>query len=255
MIMNNHRLFELATPVVFAHRGAKKYAPENTLASFQKALEMGAQALELDVTLSKDGEVVVIHDDRVDRTTNGTGEVTNLTRAELKDLDAGAWFSEEFAGEQIPTLAEILELVQSKALINIEIKNAGKRNAELVEKTVMLVKKTKRQESIIFSSFIPGNVKKLRIRLPGCPTGLLTLPGLLGKVEIGLLGRISPDLIHPHYSSVNQRFIQKQHSRFKRVHTYTVNEVELMQTLAAWGVDGFFCDDLLLAQQVLTKTS
>ncbi len=253
--MNNHRLFELARPVVFAHRGAKKYAPENTLASFQKALEMRAQALELDITLSKDGEVVVIHDDTVDRTTNGKGAVTDLDLADIKKLDAGAWFSKEFAGERIPTLSEVLNLVQDKALINIEIKNAGKRNAELVEKAAALVKKVKRQESIIFSSFIPKNVRTIRAALPECPAGLLTLPGLVGKMEIDLLGGISPDLIHPHYSSLSARFIQRQHAHLKRVHTYTVNDPDLIRTLAQWNVDGFFCDDLVIAQQVLSSIS
>ncbi|MGV8025216.1 MAG: glycerophosphodiester phosphodiesterase [Anaerolineaceae bacterium] len=253
--MNNHRLFELAKPVVFAHRGANKYAPENTLASFRKALELGAQALELDITLSKDGAVVVIHDDTVDRTTNGKGAVADLNLAEIKKLDAGAWFSKDFAGEAIPTLEEVLALVQDKALINIEIKNAGKRNEELVQKAAALVVKEKKQESIIFSSFIPKNVCIIRKILPECPAGLLTLPGAAGKIEISLLGRVSPDLIHPHYSSVSARFIERRHAHLKRVHTYTVNDPELMRTLARWNVDGFFCDDLVLAQQVLAKIS
>ncbi len=253
--MNNHRLFELAKPVVFAHRGAKKYAPENTLASFQKALELGAQALELDITLSKDGEVVVIHDDSVERTTNGKGAIADLNLEEIKKLDAGAWFSKGFVGEKIPTLEEVLALVQGKALINIEIKNAGKRNEELVQKAAHLVVKVKKQENIIFSSFIPKNVRIIRKILPECPAGLLTLPGFAGKMEIGLLGGVSPDLIHPHYSSLSARFIQRQHTHLKRVHTYTVNDPDLMCTLVQWNVDGFFCDDLVLAQQVLAKIS
>lgn len=251
--MNNHCLFYLSKPVVFAHRGASKYAPENTLASFHKALKMGAQALELDITLSRDGEIVVIHDDTLDRTTNGSGAVADLTLDEIKSFDAGSHFSAEYAGEKIPTLKEVFELVGSEALINIELKNAGKRNTELVQKAAALVKSMKLQETIIFSSFYLQNVRGIQKAIPECPVGLLTLPGFLGNVEIGLLGGISPDMIHPHFSSLTAKFIQRQHAHLKRVHTYTVNDPELMQTLAAWKVDGFFCDDLLLAQKTLEK--
>jgi glycerophosphoryl diester phosphodiesterase len=253
--MNNHRLFELAKPVVFAHRGASKYAPENTLASFQKALAMGAQALELDITLTRDGELVVIHDDALERTSNGKGLVADLNLTYIKELDAGAWFSTEFAGEKIPTLKEVFQLVQDKALINIEIKNAGKRNEELVQKAAGLVAKLKRQETVIFSSFIPKNIRFIQKALPECPAGLLTLPGFIGKIEMGLLGGISPDLIHPHFSNLSARFIQRQHARLRRVHTYTVNDPELIRTLTRWEVDGFFCDDLVAAQRVLAEIS
>jgi glycerophosphoryl diester phosphodiesterase len=253
--MNNHRLFELVTPVVFAHRGASKFAPENTIASFRSALEMGALALELDITLTKDGEVVVIHDDTVDRTTTGgTGAVADLDLAHIQTLDAGAWFSMDFAGEKIPTLQEVFAFVQNKALINIELKNAGKRNPDLVQKAVELVKSMHMQETVIFSSFYPKNVRMVRELLPECPVGLLTLPGIIGKLEILFSAKISPDMIHPHYSSLTAAFIQKQHARLRRVHTYTVNEPALIRKMIDWEVDGFFCDDLITAQRVFTDT-
>ncbi|HAF62801.1 MAG TPA: glycerophosphodiester phosphodiesterase [Anaerolineaceae bacterium] len=251
--MINHRLYELNRPVVFAHRGASKYAPENTLASFRKAMDMGAQALELDVTLSRDGTVVVIHDDTVDRISNGNGEVGDLTLAQIQALDAGSWFSVELTGERIPTLEEVFDLVGKQALINIELKNAKKRNTELVQKVAALVKAHNVQETVIFSSFIPKNVRLTRALLPECPVGLLTLPGFLGKLEMVLFPNNSPDLIHPHHSNVSAAFIEKQHARMRRVNTYTVNDADLMRTLIGWDVDGFFCDDLITAQQVLTK--
>lgn len=251
--MNNHRLYELHRPVVFAHRGASKFAPENTLASFQKALDMGAQALELDVTLSRDGKVIVIHDDRVDRISNGSGEVSNLLLSDIQKLDAGSWFSPQFKGEKIPALEEVFNLVKKQALINIELKNAGKRNQELVQKTAELVHTHNLHETVIFSSFIPANVRLTRVLLPECPIGLLTLPDFLGKLEMILFPNISPDLIHPHHSNLSETFIEKQHARMRRVHTYTVNDAALMRTLIGWDVDGFFCDDLITAQQVLSK--
>lgn len=251
--MKDHRLYELPTPLVFAHRGGKKYAPENALASFSKALAMGAQAIELDVTLSKDEEIVVIHDNTLDRTTNGSGRVDAMTLLELKELDAGSHFSSEYSDQRIPILAEVFELVGEKAIINIEIKDAGKRNALLVERTVALVRSQQMQRQVIFSSFIPENVRGVRSELPDCPVGLLTLPGLPGRVEYFLMSNLSPQLIHPHHSTLSERFIKRQHARGRRVHTYTVNEAPLMRRLAAWGVDGFFCDDIPLAQKTLAE--
>lgn len=252
--MNNHRLFELVTPVVFAHRGASKFAPENTIASFRSALEMGALALELDITLTNDGEVLVIHDDAVDRTTDGTGAVAELNLAEIKKLDAGMWFLPEFKGEKIPTLTEVFAFVQDEALINIELKNAGKRNAELVQKAVDLVTSMNMQETVIFSSFYPQNVRMVRELLPECPVGLLTLPGIPGALEILFSSKLSPDMIHPHYSNLSPAFIQKQHTRLRRVHAYTVNEPALIRKMIDWEVDGFFCDDLITAQRIFTDT-
>src|SRR5688500_16528220 len=101
--------------LVIAHRGASSYAPENTLAAFDLAIEMGARHLELDVHLTRDDHVVVIHDDTVDRTTGGVGPVAEQTLAELKSLDAGSWFGEKFAGQRIPTFAEVLERYAGRA--------------------------------------------------------------------------------------------------------------------------------------------
>ena len=111
-------------PVIrVGHRGAKGHAPENTLAAFQRGLELGAQVVETDVHLSSDGEVVVIHDHTVDRTTNGKGYVKDMSLAELKQLDAGAWFDSRFQGQRILTLAELLEWAHPRVPVAIEIKN------------------------------------------------------------------------------------------------------------------------------------
>src|SRR5512143_222647 len=111
-------LYELPRPVIFGHRGACAHAPENTLASFQMAFEQGADAIELDAKLSADGKVVVMHDATVDRTTGGHGRVSSLTLAELRELDAGASFSENYRGQKIPTLEEVFESEGQKGIIN-----------------------------------------------------------------------------------------------------------------------------------------
>ena len=110
---------------IFAHRGSKGTHPENTLASFKEAVRVGSDGIELDVHLTKDGHLVVIHDETVDRTTNGTGEIRNLTLAEIKAMDAGGWFHNKYAGEKIPTLEEVLLLLTELGFngqLNIELK-------------------------------------------------------------------------------------------------------------------------------------
>ena len=116
-------------PVVIAHRGASAYAPENTLAAFQLASDMKADWFELDCTLTKDGEVIVIHDDTVDRTTPAEGRVADLTLAELKTLDAGTWRDPEFADERLPTLGESLDFAKGKIGVYIEIKDSDDDSA------------------------------------------------------------------------------------------------------------------------------
>ena len=126
----------MMTVIVLAHRGYSAKAPENTMAAFELALAVGADGIELDVHMTRDGEIVVIHDDTLDRTTNGKGPVSDQTMAELRELDAGSWFSPEFAGERIPTLKLVLELIKDKdVLLNIEIKTGlgfQQLNEELV---------------------------------------------------------------------------------------------------------------------------
>jgi len=109
-------------PLNVGHRGAMASAPQNTLAAFRKAIEFGADGVELDVHLSKDGAVVVMHDFFVDRATDGTGRVAQKTLAELKALDAGIKFSPQFAGERVPTLSEVFDVLEGKLLVNVELK-------------------------------------------------------------------------------------------------------------------------------------
>ncbi len=120
---------------ILAHRGASAYAPENTMAAFKKAIEMNADGIELDVHLSKDGYIVIIHDERVDRTTDGKGEVKDFSLDELKKLDAGSWFSDEYKGEKIPTLEELLSLIKNTEIyLNIEIKAGYRVYPDIEEK-------------------------------------------------------------------------------------------------------------------------
>jgi glycerophosphoryl diester phosphodiesterase len=134
-----HSLNNYLSPII-AHRGASALAPENTLAAFQKAATIGAKWIEFDVMLSACGEAVVIHDETLDRTTNGKGEVSHYTYAELRKLDAGSWFSSAFVNEKIPTLLEVLQLVREyKLMANIEIKPSLGREEQTVTKVLQIV--------------------------------------------------------------------------------------------------------------------
>ncbi|MEE8523355.1 MAG: glycerophosphodiester phosphodiesterase family protein, partial [Thermoanaerobaculia bacterium] len=145
-------------PRVIAHRGFSGVAPENTLVAIRKAIDVGADMAEIDVLLSRDRHVVVIHDDTLDRTTDGKGPVEDLSLEELRRLDAGSWFSAEFAGERMPTLAEVLDLVRGRILLNVEIKSeAVTREIEggIVDRVLRLIAEREMGDQVILSSFEP----------------------------------------------------------------------------------------------------
>jgi len=235
----------LPSPVIFAHRGASAHAPENTLAAFELALQQGADAIELDVKLSADGIPVVIHDPTVDRTTNGSGTVANLGLAALKELDAGE-------GQQIPTLDEVFATVGGKMLINVELTNYKTRDDALVDKVAEVVNQHNLAEKIIFSSFLPKNLKRASELLPQTPRGLLALPNFLGWITRRILfKRRDCQALHPELKDVSQKEIARVHAMGRRIHVWTVNKAEDMRRLADWGVDGIFTDDPELAVKIL----
>jgi len=235
-------------PIIFAHRGASAYAPENTIAAFELAIEQGADAIELDVKLSADGQVVVIHDPTVDRTTGAHGRVKDMTLEELRALDAGSFFSEKFKGEKIPTLEEVFETVGNKTFINVELTNYKTSHDHLVESVCMLVKRFGLQKRILFSSFLASNLSRARSYLPDVPTGLLALGGILGAWHRSFGFAFSKnDALHPNLRDATQQRIYFVHRLKRRVHVWTVNDEQDMRRLFKWGVDGIFTDDPQLA--------
>jgi glycerophosphoryl diester phosphodiesterase len=246
---------DLPHPVIFAHRGASAYAPENTIASFELALSQGADAIELDAKLSADGEVVVIHDSTVDRTTNGHGRVAQLSLTELRSLDAGSFFSEKYRGQKIPLLKEVFEAVGKKLFINVELKNYAAPYDGLVEKVCALVKQHEMEKKIIFSSFLASNLKKARFFLPEIPRGLLALRGWKGAWARSF-GFSFGDYValQPYLTDVTKQQIVRVHRLKRRVYVWTVNKTEDMARLNNWGVDGIFTDDPQLALHTLGRS-
>jgi glycerophosphoryl diester phosphodiesterase len=244
----------LTTPVIIGHRGACRYAPENTLASFKMAVEQRAPAIEFDVKLTGDDQIVVIHDPTVTRTTNGQGSVARLSLQEIKQLDAGSWFSDAYIGERIPTLEEVFDGVGGSVLMNIELTNYTTPSDRLVDKVVELVKVKKMEDRVYFSSFLATNLIKARKLLPGCGIGYLTYAG-----PPGLLQRIfqppprTINSLNPNHGSVSQRLVDREHRLGRRVLVYTVNDAEQMRKLFGLGVDGIFTDDPLTGNQVAVE--
>jgi glycerophosphoryl diester phosphodiesterase len=254
-----HLIEQLKRPLIIAHRGASAHAPENTVAAFKLAVEHGADGVELDVKLSADGQMVVIHDQTVDRTTasngvNGKNAVRDLTLEQLKSLDAGGCFDARFAGETIPTLDEVFSAVGQETLINVEITNYVSPGDALPDRVADLVIRRGLQERVFFSSFHPLNLIRVRRRLPDTPVAILTQVGEQGRLLRGWLGRwVSPEVVHPYYLDVTDDYLDAEHRRGRRVNTWTVNDPNEIKRLFKIGIDGIITDDPRLARQVLEE--
>lgn len=229
-------------PAIFAHRGASHDAPENTLKAFQLALQQGADGIELDVHLSADEHVVVIHDGDLGRTTDGTGRVDQTTLAEIRQLDAGE-------GEKIPTLAEVLDLVGDKLSINIELKGFSSDIRRLPDAVLGLVEDFGLKESIVFSSFDPRMLIQLHRIDPDVRAGMLLLPGAMFARTV-FSQFVRPWSLHPHFGSVNKGFIRRAKRHGYSVFTWTVNQEEDIQHMIEMGVDGIITDVPVLALSV-----
>lgn len=224
------------------HRGASAYYPENTMVSFRAASEMKADFIELDVQLTKDGIPVVIHDVTVNRTTNGRGDVARLTYNEIRQLDAGSWFSREFIGEKIPRLEEVLEFAQNNINLNIEIKANPKSKPGATEaKTLELVQKYDMISEVLFSSFNVDSLKLLRKINTEVIIGLLFENSLKQRVDlVPLIDELKIDSFHCSKRNIRKKRIREMHSKQIPVMVYTVNAKTTMNKLIEWGINGIF---------------
>jgi len=223
---------------IIAHRGASGLAPENTLSAFNLAVESGAAMIELDVHLTRDHHLAVIHDATVNRTTNGQGAVADFTLAELQQLDAGSWFGPEFSGAQIPALTEVIQGVGGRCRLNIEVKQveAG-RNSRPVEAVLLeTLEAAGAAESHLISSFDWDLLTRIYQLAPQVKLAYLFsfLPWNLRKRMAG--GMLTA--IHPRHPIVSGRLIKAAHAQGLQVNVWTVDKPERMRKLAALGVDG-----------------
>lgn len=245
-------------PQIFAHRGARTVAPENTLPAFARGLELGADGIELDVQASADGHLVVMHDFTLDKTTDGTGPVAAQTLDALRRLDAGRKFGAAFAGTRIPTLEEVFDLVGSRGRVNVEIKSMDVQGGPEADGVVALVRARNLFDQVIVSSFNPITLIKLRWLEPKLALGLLyekPLPAFLRAAWLSPI--LAPQALHPYYPLVDAELMQRARSRGLAVNTWTVNAVDEARRLAALGVDTIITDvpDVIRAGLATTTTS
>jgi glycerophosphoryl diester phosphodiesterase len=240
-------------PLIIAHRGASAYAPENTLSSFKKAVQMGADGIELDVQLSKDGNVVVIHDRSVNRTSNGNGRVEDLTLDQLKNLDFGSWFSSEFKNERIVTLEEVFSYLKDwNGLINVEIKREWLQFTAIEKKVAELIAKFDRQDNTIVSSFSALSLIKVKWFNSHIQTGILYHTS--DKMPILRAKLLNVDAIHPWYQNVTKEVRKSASKNNIKINTYTVDNPAEIKKLANIGVDGIITNVPDVALKAISKT-
>jgi len=238
----------------FGHRGARYDAPMNTIRAFELAAEVGADGVELDVMFSRDRQVVVIHDETVDGTTDGHGHVADFTLAELKALDAGRFKGEAFAGERIPTLDEVFEAVGRRLLVNVELKGLSFRADGLEARVAEIIRRHGMAQRVIISSFNPMRLRRFRQAAPGIPVGFLheaSVPGYLRLFSRALLLGVSLEADHPDQHGVDAAYVAEQHRQNRRVNVWVANDPDRMAALCEMGVDLIMSDRPDVLRRVL----
>ena len=268
------------TVLNIAHRGARSLAPENTLAAARKGLELKADLWELDVAVTADDELVVLHDDTLERTSNvqqvfpqrKPWEVWTFSLAELRSLDFGTWFLETdpfkqiqagavsleeqaaFAGEPIPTLREALEFTRQNGWkVNIEVKDASNTpgDAFIAEKVVALVQELEMTESVLISSFNHSYLLRVKAIEP-----VIVTAALVERADpdpVALLGRLGAQAYNPYRKEIDQKTVQGLRSAGYDVYVWTVNDEAEMRKLIEWGVSGLFTDFPQVLNEVLGR--
>jgi glycerophosphoryl diester phosphodiesterase len=246
-------LSDIRRPLLIGHRGYPARYPENTLAAFTGAMDAGCDMIELDVTLTRDRRVVVIHDDTLDRTTNGSGSVRDRTVEEIRRLDAGSWFDPRFAAERVPLLDEVIALTAGRCMLNIEIKESAFEEgypADAVEHRVAeLVKTAGAMDRVIVSSFDRRILKRLA-RMPA-PPALAFISDAGADPEImGVLRTIKAFSWHPRRTVLTREQVERVHAEGMKVFPWTINTRTEADALLQLGVDGLICNDMQVMRAV-----
>ena len=239
--------------IVFAHRGASGDYPENTLLAFQKAIELGASGIELDVHKTKDNQIVVIHDEDMERTFKGKGLIIDHTLEELRSIPSRKLEFRKNKVCTICTLKEVLELltIQSHILLNIELKTDEIAYEGIERDTIELVQEYGMDQRVIFSSFNHESIKKCKEIAPHIKTGALYHYQIPNIVEYALA--LGADAIHPNVELVTKELIEKCHENNLLVNTYTVNSPKHMRLLIQGNIDGIFTDYPELLLEVMNE--
>ena len=234
---------------VIAHRGASAYAPENTLAAFRKAVELGADIIELDIHQTKDSQIVVIHDATVDRTTNGRGKIADHTLDELRQLNAGSWFSPSFVNEKIPLLQEVFERTPDSVLLLIELKAGSPYYPDIEKRVIHLIRGEKAVHRVIIKSFQDDILETIRAQAPDIPRlkVFVTEISLLNiiiehGINFGTVLDDSVQYLQHHWFGLSDDFLNASHQKGYTVFAWGVNSERQMRSLIAKGIDGIETD-------------
>ena len=226
---------------IYAHRGNSSVYPENTMAAFRSALSVGAEGIETDVHLTKDGILVITHDEDISRVSDGTGQVGDMTLEELRKYDFGSWKGEAYKGERIPTLKELLDLIRDTDLmLNIEIKMGFVLYPGLEEKLVEMIRSEEFLHRVIFSSFNHYSIALIKQLEPEAKTAPLYECGLFQPHEYAKT--LGASFIHPSYTSMDPRLLEDLRKNGIGVNLWTVNDVQTAHYFNTLGIDGIITD-------------
>ena len=227
--------------LIFAHRGSSGTHPENTMASFIEAIKVGADGIELDVHLTKDNQIIVMHDHTINRTTNGNGRIKDYTYQELQQFEAGSWYRDEFRGERIPTLSEVLQLIQcTNLLVNIELKNDVVDYEDIETLVLQEIETFNLSNRAVISSFNHYSLNKIHAMNPQIECAILYMEKLFKPVDysrsLGATG------LHPQFKLVDDDLIKEANRKHIPIRAYTVNFEHDMEALMKGGCTAIITD-------------
>lgn len=235
-------------PAVFAHRGDHRQAPENTLPAFTAAIKNGADGIELDVTQTKDGRLIVVHDDNLERITGCDENVWELTFDEICQLDAGRYAAEAYAGTRIPELGEALELCKGKISLYVELKYNGHETADFVEQVVRLIEEKGMTEECLVASFRYEFASEAKRLNPELRVGLIFSEEETDWEHCGDM-----DIFSVYNQCLTKTLVERMHAQGKTVYVWTVNEETDIRNCIQWGTDAIVTNDIVAVKAALIK--
>ncbi len=244
----------MSMPKIISHRGANVYTPQNTMPAFEMANALHADGFETDVHMTKDGVLVICHNYTIEATSNGNGEISEMTLEQLKEYDFGSYFAPRFKDTRIPTVDEFLEFTKTTniSVLNIELKSPRAAETDIVKKTIAAVKEHGLWDRLLISSFDPKLLVQAKQIDKTCKTGFLYSPDRSTSMQmfrrpVEFAKEIGADALHPHEVYINKNYVKNAHDAGVEVNVWTVDKVRSIERMIRHGVDGIItnCPDVV----------